>query len=105
MLGWSYDLRRPDTVFRVQLAVSAVGLVLSAGMLIAGRDPAVYLPVVTSIVGYWLPAPSKAQQGAGAVPTEGCASTAASTAASAVAAFVAEPNQHSAGEDDTMTRR
>lgn len=46
-------------VFAVQLAVSAVGMALSVGMLFLGRDPAVYLPVVTSIVGYWLPAPKR----------------------------------------------
>ena len=46
-------------VFAVQCAASCVGLALSAAMLIAGRDPAVYLPVMTSIIGYWLPAPRK----------------------------------------------
>ena len=44
-------------VFKVQLGLSAVVLALSAGMLIAGKDAAAYLPVITSIVGYWLPAP------------------------------------------------
>jgi hypothetical protein len=44
-------------LFRVQLVVSGVGMALGVGMLIAGRDAAVYLPLVTSIIGYWLPAP------------------------------------------------
>jgi hypothetical protein len=49
-------------VFKVQLGVSAFVLVLSTGMLIAGRDAAAYLPIITSIVGYWLPAPSRQPQ-------------------------------------------
>ena len=47
-------------VYTVQVAVSAVGLGITAAMLAAGRDPAVYLPVLTSIVAYWLPAPRRA---------------------------------------------
>lgn len=44
--------------FGVQAAVSLAAIALSAGMLASGRgDAAVYLPVLTSIVGYWLPAP------------------------------------------------
>lgn len=46
-------------LFAMQLLVSAVGMGLSVVMLAMGRDPAVYLPVVTSIVGYWLPAPKR----------------------------------------------
>jgi hypothetical protein len=49
-------------VFKVQLCVSALALVLSTGMLIAGKDAAAYLPIITSIVGYWLPAPSRQLQ-------------------------------------------
>ncbi len=48
-----------DAVFKVQLGVSVLGLVLSTTMLAAGKDPAVYLPVLTSIIGYWLPAPRR----------------------------------------------
>lgn len=58
-----------DVVFCAQLGVSAVGLAVSAGMLAAGRDPAVYLPVLTSIVGYWLPAP-RAPRPAAVAPEE-----------------------------------
>lgn len=46
-----------SALFGMQLLVSGVGMVLSAGMLLMGRDPAIYLPIVTSIIGYWLPAP------------------------------------------------
>ena len=45
----------------MQVAVSVAGLALGVGMLASGRgETAVYLPVVTSIVGYWLPAPRRA---------------------------------------------
>lgn len=44
--------------FGMQVAVSAAGMALGVGMLASGRgDAAVYLPIVTSIIGYWLPAP------------------------------------------------
>lgn len=46
-------------IFTMQLAVSVVGMGLSVTMLATGKDPAVYLPIVTSIIGYWLPAPKK----------------------------------------------
>lgn len=48
------------SVYAVQLLFSGVGLALGAGMLAAGRDPAVFLPLVTSIIAYWLPAPRAA---------------------------------------------
>lgn len=46
-------------LFSMQLLVSVTGMGLSVVMLAMGRDPAVYLPVLTSIVGYWLPAPRR----------------------------------------------
>lgn len=46
-------------LFAMQLVVSLAGLGLGTAMLFMGKDPAVYLPVVTSIVGYWLPAPKR----------------------------------------------
>lgn len=50
-------LCRVDT-FGTHAAASAVGVAVSVGMLACGRgDPAVCLPVVTLIVGYWLPSP------------------------------------------------
>lgn len=50
---------KPCPVFVMQLAVSVVGMGLSVARLIMGGEAAVYLPVVTSIVGYWLPAPRR----------------------------------------------
>ena len=51
--------RRLDQ-FEVQVAASATVLMFSLGMLASGRGEAsVYLPVVTSIMSYWLPAPSR----------------------------------------------
>lgn len=50
-------LPRGAWAFAAQVAVSATGLAVGVGMLVAGKEPAVYLPMVASIVGYWLPAP------------------------------------------------
>lgn len=47
-----------SVVFGMQVLASATGLLVGAGMLLTGREPAVYLPIVTSIIGYWLPAPT-----------------------------------------------
>ena len=46
-------------VFRMQVGVSLTALALGVGMLACGKDPAIYLPVVTSILGLWLPVPSQ----------------------------------------------
>lgn len=46
--------------YTVQLVVSMSGLALSAVMLLSGSDPAIYVPVAASIIGYWLPAPRRA---------------------------------------------
>lgn len=77
----------PNTsLFGMQLLVSVVGLVVSTGMLFMGRDAAVYLPILTSIIGYWLPAPK--QPAAAAPPPTPAAlppPTPAPTAQSAVA--------------------
>lgn len=56
--------KRPAALdqFEVQVGVSVTVLAFSLGMLATGRGEAsVYLPVVTSIVSYWLPAPSRRQ--------------------------------------------
>lgn len=47
------------STYGMQLFVSIVGMVTSVGLVWMGRDPAVYLPIATSIIGYWLPAPKK----------------------------------------------
>lgn len=57
----------------MQLFVSIVGMVTSVGMVWMGRDPAIYLPITTSIIGYWLPAPKKpeAQEAVASVASVG----------------------------------
>lgn len=46
-------------LYTMQVLVSVCGMGLCGSMLAVGRDPAVYLPVVSAIVAYWLPAPSR----------------------------------------------
>lgn len=46
-------------LFAMQVAVSTACLAFGLAMLAVGRDPAVYLPIVTSVVWYWLPAPRR----------------------------------------------
>ena len=48
---------RPELVFGMQAGMSVMVAVFSISMLASGRAESVYLPVLTSIVGYWLPAP------------------------------------------------
>jgi hypothetical protein len=43
--------------FLTQMGFSAVGLFFVGGMLAAGRDATVYLPILTSILFAWLPSP------------------------------------------------
>ena len=43
--------------FYTQMAFSATGLGFSAAMLLAGKDPSIYLPIFTSILFAWLPSP------------------------------------------------
>jgi hypothetical protein len=48
------------TEFEVRVAMSASAMLFSMGMLATRRgDPGVYLPVITSIIGYWAPSPKK----------------------------------------------
>lgn len=44
-------------LFFVQVAVSATAMAFSITMLTLQRDPAVYLPILTGIVGFWTPNP------------------------------------------------
>lgn len=56
--GWAVgNTAERWATFVVQAGVSFAGLALCGGMLAAGQDPAVYLPVATALVAYWLPAP------------------------------------------------
>ena len=44
-------------LFKVQTVFSAVTLTFCITMLSVGKDPSLYLPILTSLIGYWLPAP------------------------------------------------
>ena len=46
-----------NLVFKVQTGFSFSLLVFCMSMLAAGQDASVYLPILTSLIGYWLPAP------------------------------------------------
>lgn len=48
------------TEFEIRVAMSASVLIFSMGMLATHRgDPGMYLPLITSVIGYWTPSPSK----------------------------------------------
>jgi hypothetical protein len=48
------------TEFEVRVAMSASVLLFSMGMLATHRgDPSMYLPLITSVIGYWTPSPTK----------------------------------------------
>ncbi|AGE49857.1 hypothetical protein PBCVCVM1_541R [Paramecium bursaria Chlorella virus CVM-1] len=48
------------TEFEVRVIISASVLLFSMGMLATHRgEPGVYMPLITSIIGYWTPSPSK----------------------------------------------
>ena len=48
------------TEFEIRVAMSASVLIFSMGMLAARRgDPGMYLPLITGIVSYWTPSPTK----------------------------------------------
>lgn len=46
-------------VFWVQTGISVSVIGFCIGMLASGQDTGTYLPVLTGIVGYWLPAPTR----------------------------------------------
>ena len=51
------------TEFEVRVLISASVLLFSMGMLATHRgEPGVYMPLITSVVGYWAPAPSKKKE-------------------------------------------
>ena len=47
-------------MFAVQTGISMFVLIFCSAMLAKHEDPTVYLPVITSIMGYWIPAPKYA---------------------------------------------
>jgi len=44
-------------LFLSQLIFSLIGVGFSIGMLVDNKDPSIYLPILTSIVGVWTPSP------------------------------------------------
>lgn len=50
--------------FLTQTLFSAMGITFSAGMLMIGKDPSIYLPIFTSILFAWLPSPMSMASGA-----------------------------------------
>ena len=48
------------TEFEIRVAMSASVMLFSMAMLATKRgDPGMYLPLITSILGYWTPSPTK----------------------------------------------
>jgi len=54
-------LATSDGVFLTQVLFSFLGICFSAGMLIKGSDPSIYLPVLTSVLFAWTPSPRSNQ--------------------------------------------
>ena len=51
---------RDITEFEVKVGISVSVLLFSMGMLATKRgDPGMYLPLITGIISYWTPAPTK----------------------------------------------
>ena len=44
-------------LFAAQVSISSTTLLFSMFMLHKGKDAGVYLPMISGIVGYWLPSP------------------------------------------------
>lgn len=47
----------PDVLFMCQVVFSLIFVIFSIIMLATGHDTSVYLPILTSIAGYWTPSP------------------------------------------------
>ena len=51
------------TEFEIRVAMSASVMLFSMGMLATRRgDPGMYLPLITSVIGYWTPSPTKKKE-------------------------------------------
>lgn len=57
---WDHNSRRGS--FLAQIVLSGLISTFSMGMLLSGGDAGVYLPILTGILGYWLPSPNFAKQ-------------------------------------------
>jgi hypothetical protein len=58
------------SLFCVQSTISITVMVFCIYQLIDRRDPGVYLPVLTGILGYWLPSPSSRKPTTNQINTE-----------------------------------
>lgn len=54
-MGFLYN----NALFTIQVVFSALVMSFSITMLYIGKDPSIYLPVLTSIIGFWLPSPAQ----------------------------------------------
>lgn len=50
------------SLFAVQTFFSFIGVTFSIIMLSVGKDPSIYLPILTGIIGYWVPSPGSHYQ-------------------------------------------
>jgi hypothetical protein len=50
-----------NLLFTAQIMISMSTLSFAMMMLYVGKEPGVYLPIVTGIMGYWLPQPTQEQ--------------------------------------------
>lgn len=65
-------LSSQSSLFAVQTMFSLIGVGFSVGMLVAGNDASIYLPILTGIIGYWVPSPGsnfKSKQSSNGVQT------------------------------------
>lgn len=47
-----------SALFLAQTVFSLLGTVFAIGMLATGHDAGIYLPILTGILGFWMPSPS-----------------------------------------------
>lgn len=53
---------RDHGLFLSQFFISTVALGFSMFMLIKGNDPGIYLPLLTTVIGVWVPSPMSANK-------------------------------------------
>jgi hypothetical protein len=49
-------------LFLTQFFFSLIGITFSMSMLILGKDPSIYLPIFSTIIGVWVPSPMSKQR-------------------------------------------
>lgn len=55
-------------LFTAQVSIAGTALGFSMAMLLKGHDPGMYLPIITGIIGYFMPAPKLQKKDAGVAP-------------------------------------